>query len=173
MNIGNYLKKRFNFFIISAIFIGICLIITFIFLTKNHFNQDILINNKNIQVTFENGKKGIKFGEYPMSYEQGLSLSPDNKFKVVNKSNMSVDYEVVVTEIAQDIETLDMSKVVACVNDDTCMMLDEAEDGVIYTSSLSKNFSDILNLKFWVLKEKIQDSDLDKTILLNVDVREK
>lgn len=172
MTIGSYLKKRFNLFIASAIFIIIALIITFIILTKNNFYRDIVINDKNIQVTFENGKKGIKFGEYPMSFESGLANSPDNKYKIVNKIEKSVDYEIVVTEKEHNKDSLDIKKIVVCVNDTDCKMLGEVSNSIIYTSRIAPKDETTINIKFWVLKDLVENSDLNKSILLNVDIKE-
>lgn len=172
MKVGNYLKKRFNLFLVSAIFIVIALVITFIILTKNNFYRDIVINDKNIQVTFENGKKGIKFGEYPMSFENGLENSPDNKYKIVNKIDKTVDYEVVVTEKEHDENSLDIEKIVVCVNDTDCKTLDEASDGIIYTSRIDPKEETTISIKLWALKDLVETSDLNKSILLNIDIRE-
>ena len=171
MSIGNYFKKRINIFIISAIFIIIAVVFTFVVLTKNSY-QDVLIKNKNIQVIFENGKNGIKFGEVPMNFEQGLANSPNNKYKIVNKSKNNVRYQIIVNEIEQENETLDINKVMACVNDTDCNTLEKALDGIIYTSEVEEKHEDIINLKFWVLTDNLEPDDMDKSILLNVDIKE-
>lgn len=172
MKVGSYLKKRFNLFIASAIFIIVALIITFIILTKNNFYRDIVIDDKNIQVTFENGKKGIKFGEYPMNYESGLANSPDNKYRIVNKIDSDVDYEIVVSKKEHNEDSLDKEKIVVCVNDFDCKMLTSKENDVIYTSSIKAKEEQTINIKLWVLKDLVETGDLNKSILLNVDIRE-
>ncbi|MCH5167209.1 MAG: hypothetical protein J1F35_04875 [Erysipelotrichales bacterium] len=171
MSIGNYFKKRINIFIISAILIIIALVFTFVVLTKNTY-QDVLINNKNIQVIFENGKNGIKFGEAPMGFDEGLTKSPNNKYKIVNKSKNKVNYQVIVNEIYQESDTLSKNKVAVCVNDTDCKTLEKAIDGIIYTSAVEPKYQDIINIKFWVLKDNLELGDMDKSILLNVDIIE-
>lgn len=173
MSISTIMKKRTNFFLLTLVLIIIGLIITYIVFSGNSLNKNILINNKNIKVIFENGKSGIKFGEYPMTYQQGIENSPSNKFKVINKSKQETTYQIIVTDESEVADVIDMNKIVVGINDSETKILSDVVDGIIYTSSIQASGEDIIDLKFWLNKDLSTPDDLKKSIKLKVNVKEK
>lgn len=171
MSTSAIMKKRTNIFIITVIFIIVGLITTYFIFSNS--NKDVLINNKNIKVIFENSKEGLKFGEYPMTFQQGISESPSNIFKIVNKSKFSTDYQVIVTNTSKEGNSIDVNKVAVSINDSEIKMLSDVVNGIVYTSSLASKSEDIVNLKFWLDKDSADDADLSKSIKLSVDIKEK
>lgn len=173
MTTSAIIKKRTNAFIFTAIFILVGLVLTYLIFGNTILNKDVLINNKNLKVTFENGKKGILFGEYPMTFKEGVSASPSNKYKIVNKSNKEQTYQIIVTDTSDAIDKIDISKIAVAINDNEIKMLSDVLDGIIYTSTLKDSEEEIINLKFWLDKYSSDESDLSKSIKLNVDIKEK
>lgn len=172
MNISSVLKKRIMIFAFSLIFILVCLLVTYLF-NANNSKNDLVVNKKNIQVVYENGKKGINTSEYPLKYEDGNSKSPSNIIKISNKVNTSVDYEIVITADKENSNSLETSKIYVSVNDEEGKILSSIEEGIIYTSRLAKKGEDIVDLKIWIAEELVQASDNGKSLGISVEVREK
>lgn len=172
MSTSLIMKRRIRFFIISLVFIILVLVITFVMFNKNLLTQDVLFNNKNLRVKFENGKKGIQFGEYPMSFQQGVLNSPSNIFKIVNKSGYKTEYQVVVSDISES-NKIDINKIVVAINDEEIKLMSDVVNGIIYNGKLEGKQEDILNLKFWLDSEQANQDDLTKTLKLSVDIKEK
>lgn len=173
MKTSSIMKKRMKFFIVTAFFLLIGVVSTYVIFGNSFFGTDAIINDKNIKVTFENGKKGIQFGSYPMTVEEGISSSPSNIFKIVNKGRVDTNYQIRITDTSSDENKIDISKLVVAINDNEVKLLSDVVDGIIYTSSLSSNQENIVNLKFWLDKEHADESDLKKTLKLTVDIKEK
>lgn len=172
MSTSLIMKRRLRFFIISLVFIALILVVTFVMFNKNLLTQDVLFNNKNLHVKFENGKKGIQFGGYPMSFQQGISDSPSNLFKIVNKSNYKTEYQVVVSDISES-NKIDINKIVVAINDEEIKLMKDVVNGIIYSGKLEGKQEEILRLKFWLDSEQVAPDDLAKTLKLSVDIKEK
>lgn len=172
MSTSLIMKRRLRFFIISLVFIILILVVTFLIFNKNAFTKDVLFNNKNLRVKFENGKKGIQFGGYPMSFQQGISDSPSNLFKIVNKSNYKTEYQVVVSDISES-NKIDINKIVVAINDEEIKLMKDVVNGIIYSGKLEGKQEEILRLKFWLDSEQVAPDDLAKTLKLSVDIKEK
>lgn len=166
------MKRRLRFFIISLVFIILILVVTFLIFNKNAFTKDVLFNNKNLRVKFENGKKGIQFGGYPMSFQQGVLDSPANIFKIVNKSDYKTEYQVVVSDISES-NKIDINKIVVAINDEEIKLMKDVVNGIIYSGKLEGKQEEILRLKFWLDSEQVAPDDLAKTLKLSVDIKEK
>lgn len=173
MSTSTIMKKRTNIFIVTVLFLIVGLITTYVIFSSSILNNNAVINNKNLKVIFENGKKGIQFGGYPMTFQQGVEESPSNIYKVINKNNSETEYQIIVTDISESVDKIDMNKIVVAINDNEIKMLSDVYNGVIYTSTLNKNEEEIINLKFWLDKESADSSDLSKSLKLNVDIKEK
>lgn len=172
MSTSLIMKRRLRFFIISLVFIILILAVTFLIFNKNAFTKDVLFNNKNLRVKFENGKKGIQFGGYPMSFQQGVLDSPANIFKIVNKSDYKNEYQVVVSDTSVS-NAIDINKIVVAINDEEIKLMSDVVNGIIYNGKLEGKQEEILNLKFWLDSEQVAPDDLTKTLKLSVDIKEK
>lgn len=172
MNISNVLKKRIMIFSFSLIFILICLLVTYLF-NANNSKNDLVVNKKNIQVIYENGKKGINTSEYPLKYDEGNTNSPSNIIKISNKANVNIDYEIVITTDKKDSNSLDSSKIYVSIDGSKGILLSSIEDGVVHNSTLDKKGEDIVDLKIWIAEELVQATDNGKSLGINVEVREK
>lgn len=172
MSTALIIKRRLKVFAISLVFIVLILVATFVIFNNNDFSQDVLVNNKNLRVKFENGKKGIQFGEYPMSFQQGISSSPANTFKIVNKSDFSTEYQVIVSSKSESLG-IDINKIVVAINDEEVKLMSDVVNGIIYSGRLDGKKEDILNLKFWLDSEQASQDDMIKSLKLSVDIKEK
>ncbi len=171
MNTSSVLKKRIMIFGFSLIFISICIIVTFLF--NSNSKNDLVVNKKNIQVTYENAKGGINTSEYPLTYEEGNLKSPSNIVKISNKLDKSVDYEIVITTEKTDDNSLEENKIYVSVDSGEGVILSSVPEGVIYTNTLHKYATDIVDLKIWIASELVDTSDNGKSLGINVEVREK
>lgn len=172
MNTSSVLKKRIILFVASAIFIIVCLLVTFIFNAYKGKN-DLVVNKKNIQVVYENAKKGINTSNYPLKYEEGNTKSPSNIIKISNKANEVISYDIVITTDSTDANSLDPGKIYVSIDGEEGRILSSLEDGIIYTSSLQKKEEDKIDLKLWIASELILSSDNGKSLGVNVEVKEK
>lgn len=171
MNTSSVFKKRILLFSLSVIFIGVCIIITFIFNKEN--KNDLVVNKKNIQVTYENAKNGINTSEYPLKYEDGTKKSPSNIIKVSNKLDTKLDYVILVTTDHTNVESLDPSKIYVSIDNEEGRLLNSLEEGIVYEGSLNAKEVSLVDLKIWIASELVNTSDNGKSLGINVEVREK
>lgn len=170
MNTSSIMKKRTKIFIITFIFIIVGVIATYMIFGNS---TDVIYSNKNIRVTLENKKNGIQFGAYPMTYEEGIASAPSNIFKIVNKGSKKTEYQVIITDTSENENKIDINKIVVAIDDEEIKKLSDVVDGIVYSSSLGKNEEKILNLKIWLDSESTTETDLNSSLKLNVDIKEK
>lgn len=174
MNMGKYVKKRMMFFSVSLLFIIACTVAASYALMKNDFvNNDVIVNNKNLQVIYENRENGIIDSLYPLSFQQGNLESPSNFIKIVNKKHFSTKFAIVIKQTNVSIDTLDINKIYYSVNNSTPKILGSVEDGVIFTSKVNGKEEYIADVKLWISSELIDNSDAGKKISLDIQVIEK
>ncbi len=171
MKTSAVMKKRIKLFFVSLVFILIALVVTFSVFHQSA-SQNVLFTGKNIFVTFESKDKGIQFGNQPMSYEKGALLSPANIYKIVNKSKLSTNYEVRITDNGEGTDKIDVNKLVVSVNDEVKSMSD-VSDTVVYEGFLNPREEKILDIRLWLDEELVTDTDKDKSIKINVEIKEK
>lgn len=172
MNTTSVLKKRIILFSFSVIFILVCLLITYYF-NANNSKNNLVVNKKNIQVVYENAKKGINTSDYPLKYEEGKKNSPSNIIKIRNKIETNINYEIVITTDKEDNNSLDPSKIYVSINSGEGKVLSSIAEGIVYTSMLGKKEEESVDLKIWISDELIEVADNGKSLGINVEVREK
>lgn len=174
MNMGKYIKKRMIFFCVSFLFVIVCSVAaSFSFMNSNFVNNDIVINNENLQIIYENGKKGIQKSLYPLSFQQGNLKSPSNIIKIVNKGHFSTNFAIVIKQTDVSIDNIDINKIYYSVNNSTPNILGKARNGEIFSSTLAADSEFIVDVKLWISSEFIENDDAGKKIALEFDVIKK
>lgn len=170
MSVGTYLKKRFNLFLVSFIFIVVALIITFVIIVTRPV-KNVYFESKSMVVTLDGGKNGLKLGSIPMSLEQGKVSAPNNLYKIKSTTKKDMQYEVIIKSDTKNPNSLDVRKVAVCLNDE-CEYL-TSNESVIYEDTLKAKEEKELNIKIFSVKELLDTSDQNKSLLLNVEIKEK
>ncbi len=170
MSISTVVNKRIKIFILSLLVIVIAVSGTYFVFSKNSVNEGILLNNKNLKVILK-GDKTLKFGEYPMSFQQGYEESPSNIYKIVNKSKFSTNYQVIVTETSRGLDKIDLNKIVVAINEDV-KLLSDVLDGIVYESTINSKKEDILDIKIWLNKDKVTEADKNRNLNLKIEFKE-
>lgn len=170
MDLTTIIKKRTKMFAISTILIVFIVCSTFFAFRKSNVKDIVLINNKSIKVTLM-GEKTLRFADSPMNFQEGVVASPSNIYKIVNKSKLSTNYRVVVTEISQELDKSELNKIAVSLNGDV-KLLSDVLDGIVYENSLEPGNEDIVDLKIWFNKDAITEQDKNRELNLKVDFKE-
>lgn len=170
MKIEELLKKRLLFFFVSFIFIIIVTISSSYAILNSDVNKSKVINNGNLEITYDKGYDVINSG-YPLSYEQGITSSPSNIIRIKNLSDRKTSFDLYIETNDVD-NSLDVNKIYYSINDSKPLILGEREGSIIYTDTIMDGEEYILDIKVWASLELINNSDQGKNIDLKFEVRE-
>lgn len=171
MNIDELFKKRLLFFFTSFIFIVIVTISSSYAMLNNDVEKGKVINNGNLRIVYPRGSEIVENCEYPLSYQQGNSISPSNIIRIINKSNENTGYELYIKALKQD-TSLDINKIYYSINDSEPVILGSKDDSLVYSSIIEGKEEHALDIKVWASSELIDNSDQGHEIDLTFEVVE-
>jgi len=172
MHTNKYLKKRTIIFIISIIFVLLCILIFLFVNNQNDINNLIETDVKNIEVIYDTDNKSLNYKSTPLTYENGIISAPSNIIRIINTSDVSTSYKVYLTSTKDNITGLSDSKVYISINGEEGVLLSSLIDGLSYTSTINKGEEQILNIKVWLASEYITDDDINKSLYLKLKIKE-
>lgn len=171
MNIDKLLKKRLMFFFTSFIFIVLATISSSYAILNSNVDKSKVINKGNLEITYENGYNEVLNSGYPMSYEQGISLSPSNIIKIKNLSTSVASFDLYIN--VNDVNnSLDTNKIYYSINDSTPVILGNMFDSKVFSDNIDENGEYILDIKVWASLDLVDNSDQGRVIDLNFEVVE-
>lgn len=173
MNINGLLKKRLLFFAISTVFIVFITVASSYAFMHNDLNDDVVVlNNKNLQVLYENEQMTEKNSSYPMNFQQGTSEIADNTIKIINKKGSKTNYYLKITNKDSSENNLSFEKMYYSINDEAPMLLSTTPNGIVYYGQVNGKEEYVLNIKVWPATEYITNVDQGKIINLKYEIIE-
>ena len=165
MNIDELFKKRLLFFFTSFIFIVI-VTISSSYAIKENVDNSRVINNENIEIVFENNQDDVHYSEYPLSYEQGIKLSPSNLIRVINNGSDDKRYDIYIRG-DETTSSLDINKVYYSIDGREPRNLGSDITNAVYSGLLAGNEEKVINIKVWAASELIDNNDQGKELDLH------
>ena len=172
MNIDELFKKRLLFFFASFIFIVMVTISSsYAMNDKLNVEKGKVINNGNLKIIYPSGDEIIENCGYPLSYQQGNSISPSNIIRIINKSDEKTSFDLSIKANINE-SSLDINKIYYSINDSEPVILGTKKDFIVYSSAIDKGKEYVLDIKVWASSELINNDDQGKEIDLIYEVSE-
>lgn len=174
MKLSDYFRKKIYFFVISLFFVLLSVsMATYSFSISDVNNKNIAdhVNNK-LLVKYVGGSEVLDVSEYPISNEVGSRYAPVNLVKVFNNSNETQKYDLVINPTSLN-EIEDLNKIYVSVNNESYNSLASLEDGTIQSFRIGAHSEDTIDVRIWISKEYIEESDFGAYLGLKLSIREK
>lgn len=160
--ISDYLNKKKQIFIITAVLIVLLIVISvFIFKDKNKDKNNV--QEQDLSITYNIAKDNM----YPMDKTNGATNIPLSTIKIKNNKSYQQKYKLVIK--TDDKSTLGINKIYIMINNDV-KTLSEFEDGVVYTNTIDANQEFVLSFKTWIGEDLIDEYDTDKVASLKYEI---
>lgn len=171
MKLSDYLHKKMTFFFVSLVFILLSVVTASYCLSLNKYDLN-KNTNVNLNVEYINGQSNLNVSEYPINNNVGYIYAPENKVKIMNKSEHKVVYDVILETLDSN-EIKDLNKIYVSINGSNSFSLAKMNKNIILTKTLDGFTEDIIDVRIWGSKEYITQNDLGKNIALKLKIQEK
>lgn len=174
MKLSDYFKKKIYFFVISLFFVVISVSMATVTLSLSDVNQKNIADhvNSKLLVKYVNGSEVLDVSEYPISNEVGALYAPVNIVKVFNNTDDVVKYDLVISPTSMN-EIEDLNKIYVSVNNESYNSLADLKDGTIQSFKIDGHVEDTIDVRIWVSKDYIEESDFGEYLGLKLSIREK
>lgn len=173
MKLSDYFRKRIYFFVISLFFVVLSVTlatVTFSLSDVNRVNIADHVNSK-LVIEYYNGSDVLNVSEYPILNEVGASYAPINLVKVINKTSEVQKYDLVISTTSMN-EIDDLNKIYVSVNNESYNSLASLDGGIIMSSKIQPNSEEVADVRIWISKDNILESDYGKNLGLKLSVKE-
>ena len=174
MKLSDYFRKKIYFFVISLFFVVLSVTLATYSLTLSDINDGNIADhvNSKLLIKYVNGSDILSVSEYPILNEVGALYAPTNLVKVANKTTHPVNYDLVINETSLN-EIEDLNKIYVSVNNESCNSLALFKAGTIESFKIAANSEETIDVRIWISKDYIEESDFGKNLGLKLSIREK
>ena len=171
--------------IIAAVGLALVLIgVTYAYwlVTKTQTNSNV-ISSACLDITLDNESAAISLeNQYPLSDEDGMKLTPYT-FTVTNKCNTSVDYQIALESLGEEVTSIKSSSIKAALDDDVRILSDGGAIATTISGAYESNLlgygtlaaagnegsSKTYSLRIWI-DENAPISEANKTFQSKISV---
>lgn len=174
MKLSDYFRKKIYFFIISLFFVLLSVSMATYSLSLSDVGDENIAShvNSKLLVKYVSGSDVLDISEYPISNEVGSRYAPINLVKVYNNSDETVKYDLVINTTSLN-EIDDLHKIYVSVNNESYNSLASLNDGTIQSFRIGAHSEDTIDVRIWISKEYIEESDFGDYLGLKLSIREK
>lgn len=174
MKLSDYFRKKIYFFVISLFFVVLSVSMATYSLSLSDVNDKNIADhvNSKLLMKYENGSDVLAVSEYPISNEVGALYAPANIVKVLNNTNDTVKYDLVVNTTSLN-EIKDLNKIYVSVNNESYNSLADLNNGTVKSFRIDAHTEDTIDVRIWISKDYIEESDFGEYLGLKLSIREK